>query len=76
MERLRRSGGGRGLPARRAPSTRIFPLDATQDLVFTLEDLARLPDTPLAGVVRDAVRFYVASIGRRTASTAATFTTR
>jgi purine nucleosidase len=38
----------------------IFPLDATQDVVFTLEDMAELPDTPLAAVVRDAVRFYVA----------------
>lgn len=40
--------------------SRIFPLDATQDVVFTLEDMAELPDTPLAAVVRDAVRFYVA----------------
>jgi purine nucleosidase len=40
--------------------SRIFPLDATQDLIFTLEDLDELPDTPLAAVVRDAVRFYVA----------------
>lgn len=40
--------------------SRIFPLDATQDVVFTLEDLDGLPGTPLAGVVRDAVRFYVA----------------
>ena len=40
--------------------SRIFPLDATQDLVFTLDDLDELPDTPLAAVVRDAVRFYVA----------------
>jgi purine nucleosidase len=38
---------------------RIFPLDATQDIVFTMDDLATLPDTHLAGVVRDAVRFYV-----------------
>jgi len=38
---------------------RIFPLDATQDIVFTMDDLAALPDTYLAGVVRDAVRFYV-----------------
>jgi inosine-uridine nucleoside N-ribohydrolase len=38
---------------------RIFPLDATQDVVFTMEDLAALPDTHLAGIVRDAVRFYV-----------------
>ena len=40
--------------------SRIFPLDATQDLVFTLEDLDALPGTPLAAVVRDAIRFYVA----------------
>jgi inosine-uridine nucleoside N-ribohydrolase len=40
--------------------SRIFPLDATQDLVFTLEDLDDLPATPLAAVVRDAIRFYVA----------------
>jgi len=39
---------------------RIFPLDATQDIVFTLEDLDALPGTPLAGIVRDAIRFYVA----------------
>jgi hydroxymethylglutaryl-CoA lyase len=39
---------------------RIFPLDATQDVVFTMDDLGALPDTHLAGVVRDAVRFYVA----------------
>jgi len=38
---------------------RIFPLDATQDIVFTMEDLRQLPDTHLAGIVRDAVRFYV-----------------
>lgn len=38
---------------------RIFPLDATQDVVFTMEDLRSLPDTHLAGIVRDAVRFYV-----------------
>jgi len=40
--------------------SRIFPLDATQDVMFTLEDLEDLPDTPLAAIVRDAVRFYVA----------------
>ncbi|HEX2844219.1 MAG TPA: nucleoside hydrolase, partial [Candidatus Limnocylindria bacterium] len=39
--------------------SRIFPLDATQDIVFSMDDLAALPDTHLAGVVRDAVRFYV-----------------
>jgi purine nucleosidase len=39
---------------------RIFPLDATQDVLFTMADLAQLPDTHLAGIVRDAVRFYVA----------------
>lgn len=38
---------------------RIFPLDATQDVVFTLDDLKALPDTYLASVVRDALRFYV-----------------
>jgi purine nucleosidase len=38
---------------------RIFPLDATQDVVFTMDDLGALPDTFLAGIVRDAVRFYV-----------------
>jgi purine nucleosidase len=40
--------------------TRIFPLDATQDIVFSLDDMDELPGTPLAAVVRDAVRFYVA----------------
>ena len=58
MERLRRPGGGRGLP-RGGVIDRMFPLDATQDIVFTMEDLRALPDTHLAGVVRDAVRFYV-----------------
>ena len=38
---------------------RIFPLDATQDMVFTMDDLRALPETHLAGIVRDAVRFYV-----------------
>ena len=38
---------------------RRFPLDATQDVVFTIEDLRALPETHLAGVVRDAVRFYI-----------------
>ena len=38
---------------------RIFPLDATQDVVFTMDDLRALPDTHLAGIVRDAIRFYV-----------------
>ena len=37
----------------------MFPLDATQDVVFTMEDMRSMPDTHLAGVVRDAVRFYV-----------------
>lgn len=37
---------------------RLFPLEATQDLVVTMADLDALPDTPLAGVVRDAMRFY------------------
>lgn len=39
--------------------SRIFPLDATQDIVFTMGDFAALPDTHLAGIVRDAVRYYV-----------------
>jgi purine nucleosidase len=39
---------------------RVFPLDATQDPIFTLDDLDTLPDTYLAALVRDAVRFYVA----------------
>ena len=39
---------------------RIFPLDATQGVIFTLEDLDRLPNTYLGSVVRDAVRFYIA----------------
>ena len=38
---------------------RIFPLDATQDARFTLAELEVLPDTYLAAIVRDAVRFYV-----------------
>jgi purine nucleosidase len=38
---------------------RIFPLDATQDVVFTLDDFDALPETYLASIVRDAVRFYV-----------------
>ncbi len=37
----------------------IFPLDATQDVLITTDDLAELPETPLAGVVRDAMRFYI-----------------
>ena len=37
----------------------LFPLDATQDVVFTMDDLRALPDNHLAGVVRDAVRYYV-----------------
>jgi purine nucleosidase len=39
---------------------RIFPLDATQDVVFRMDDMADLPDTHLASIVRDALRFYVA----------------
>ncbi len=39
---------------------RIFPLDATQDVVVSMDDLDGLPDTHLARVVRDALRFYVA----------------
>jgi inosine-uridine nucleoside N-ribohydrolase len=38
---------------------RLFPLDATQDVIFTMDDLKALPETHLGGVVRDAVRFYV-----------------
>jgi inosine-uridine nucleoside N-ribohydrolase len=38
---------------------RLFPLDATQDVIFTMDDLGSLPDTHLARVVRDAIRFYV-----------------
>jgi len=38
---------------------RLFPLDVTQDVIFTMDDLRELPDTHLAGIVRDAVRFYV-----------------
>ncbi|HEX6656306.1 MAG TPA: nucleoside hydrolase [Candidatus Limnocylindria bacterium] len=44
---------------RRGAIARLFPLDATQDVVFTMEDLRSLPETHLAGVVRDAVRFYI-----------------
>jgi purine nucleosidase len=39
---------------------RMFPLDATQDVIFRMDDLRALPDTHVASVVRDAVRFYVA----------------
>jgi purine nucleosidase len=45
---------------RRGTITRMFPLDATQDVVFRMDDLRALPETHLASVVRDAVRFYVA----------------
>jgi purine nucleosidase len=45
---------------RRGTIDRMFPLDATQDVVFRMEDLRSLPETHLASVVRDAVRFYVA----------------
>ena len=38
---------------------RMFPLDATQDVIFTMSDLDALPETHLSGIVRDAVRFYV-----------------
>jgi purine nucleosidase len=37
----------------------VFPLDATQDVVFAMDDLRPLPETHLAGIVRDAIRFYV-----------------
>ena len=37
----------------------LFPLDATQDIIFSMEDFGTLPDTHLAGIVRDALRFYV-----------------
>ncbi len=43
----------------RGAITRIFPLDATQDVIFTMNDLQVLPDTHLSGLVRDAIRFYV-----------------
>ncbi len=43
---------------------RIFPLDATQGVIFGLDDLDGLPDTYLASVVRDAVRFYIAFHGQ------------
>jgi purine nucleosidase len=45
---------------RRGTIARMFPLDATQDVVFRMDDLRSLPETHLASVVRDAVRFYVA----------------
>jgi purine nucleosidase len=38
---------------------RIFPLDATQDVVFTMDDLKSLPETHATRVIRDALRFYV-----------------
>ncbi len=38
---------------------RMFPLDATQDVRFTMDDLRVLPETHAARIVRDAVRFYV-----------------
>ena len=37
----------------------LFPLDATQDVMITMDDLADLPPTRLGTVVREAVRFYV-----------------
>ncbi len=43
----------------RGAISRIFPLDATQDVIFTMDDLRVLPDTHLSGIVRDAIRFYV-----------------
>lgn len=39
---------------------RLFPLDATQDTVFHMDEFRELPDTHLASIVRDALRFYVA----------------
>jgi purine nucleosidase len=45
---------------RRGTIGRMFPLDATQDVIFRMDDLRALPETHLAGVVRDAMRFYVA----------------
>ena len=59
VERVRRPGGGRGVPVARNVVRHLFPLDATQDIIFTMADLDALPDTHLAGVVRDAVRYYV-----------------
>ena len=44
---------------RRGAIARIFPLDATQDVVFSMEDLRVLPETHLGGIVRDAIRFYI-----------------
>jgi inosine-uridine nucleoside N-ribohydrolase len=38
---------------------RLFPLDATQDVMFTMADLDGLPETRLARIVREAVRFYI-----------------
>jgi purine nucleosidase len=38
---------------------RIFPLDATQDLLFDLADFDALPRGRLTTVVRDALRFYI-----------------
>src|SRR2546427_362597 len=38
---------------------RIFPLDATQDLLFQLADFDALPRGRLTTVVRDALRFYI-----------------
>jgi inosine-uridine nucleoside N-ribohydrolase len=56
---------------------RIFPLDATQQAVFTLDDLHRLPETDLAGVaVTRRSASTSATTGWRTGSTAATSTTR
>ncbi|HET7583044.1 MAG TPA: nucleoside hydrolase, partial [Candidatus Limnocylindria bacterium] len=44
---------------RRGAIDRVFPLDATQDVVFRMDDLRSLPETHLTGIVRDAIRFYV-----------------
>ena len=55
---------------------RMFPLDATQDIVFTMEDLRACPTRtwPASCVMRSASTW--ASTRRRTASMAATFMIR
>jgi purine nucleosidase len=44
---------------RRGAIDRVFPLDATQDVIFAMDDLRTLPETHLTGIVRDAIRFYI-----------------